>query len=172
LTRDSDESFEGTVRRAIYQFDPEIVTMEVTPLAETRYRDMYHERFALSVLEVLSMIALFLTIVGLFSVLAYTVDRRMNEFGVRLALGATARDLMMLIIGRGVLFTGIGIVVGIGGALALTRFLQSLLYETPSYDPVVLGGVAVTLLLAAVASSALPAFRAARADIARLLRAE
>jgi putative ABC transport system permease protein len=172
LTRDSDESFEGTVRRAIYQFDPEIVTTEVTPLAEIRYRDMYHERFALSVLEVLSVIALFLTIVGLFSVLAYTVDRRMNEFGVRLALGATARDLMMLIIGRGVLFTGIGIVVGIGGALALTRFLQSLLYETPSYDPVVLGGVAVTLLLAAVASSALPAFRAARADIARLLRAE
>ena len=109
LTRDSDESFEGTVRRAIYQFDPEIVTSEVTPLAETRYRNMYHERFALSVLEVLSVTALFLTIVGLFSVLAYTVDRRMNEFGVRLALGATARDLMMLVIGRGVLFTGIGI---------------------------------------------------------------
>jgi putative ABC transport system permease protein len=172
LTRDSDESFEGTVRRAIYQFDPEIVTSEVTPLAETRYRNMYHERFALSVLEVLSVTALFLTIVGLFSVLAYTVDRRMNEFGVRLALGATARDLMMLVIGRGVLFTGIGIVSGIAGALALTRFLQSLLYDTPSYDPMVLGAVAVLLILAAVAASIVPAHRATRADVSRLLRAE
>ena len=172
LSHDSDESFEGTIRRAIYQFDPEIVAMAVTPLAETRYRDMYHERFALSVLEVLSVTALFLTIVGLFSVLAYTVDRRMNEFGVRLALGATARDLMMLIIGRGVLFTGIGIVVGVAGAMALTRFLQSLLYETPPYDPVVLGAVAVALVLAAIAASVVPAFRAARVDVARLLRAE
>jgi hypothetical protein len=141
-------------------------------LAETRYRDMYHERFALSVLEVLSAIALFLTVVGLFSVLTYTVDRRMNEFGVRLALGATAGDLMMLIIGRGVLFTGIGIAGGIGGALALTRFLQSLLYRTPPYDPMVFGAVAVLLLLAATASSAVPALRASRAEVARLLRAE
>jgi hypothetical protein len=172
LTRDSDESFEGTVRRAIYQFDPEIVTSEVTPLAETRYRNMYHERFALSVLEVLSATALFLTIVGLFSVLAYTVDRRMSEFGVRLALGATARDLMILIIGRGVLFTGIGIVGGIAGALALARFLRSLLYETPPYDPVVLGAVAVLLVLSAVAASVVPAFRATRVDVSRLLRAE
>lgn len=120
LTRESDESSEGAVRRAIYQFDPEIVVTAVTPLAETRYRDMYHERFALSVLEVLSVVALFLTIVGLFSVLAYTVDRRMNEFGVRLVLGA----------------------------------------------------VAVLLLLAAIAASVVPALRATRANVARLLRAE
>jgi putative ABC transport system permease protein len=172
LTHASDESFEGTVRRAIYAFDPDIVTDQVTPLAETRYRNMYHERFALSVLEVLSATALFLTIVGLFSVLAYTVDRRMSEFGVRLALGATARDLMILIIGRGVLFTGIGIVGGIAGALALARFLRSLLYETPPYDPVVLGAVSVLLVLSAVAASVVPAFRATRADVSRLLRAE
>lgn len=172
LTHNSDESFEGTIRRAIYQFDPEIVTSAVTPLAETRYRDVYHERFALSVLEVLSVTALFLTVVGLFSVLTYTVDRRMNEFGVRLALGANARDLMVLIIGRGVLFTGIGIVGGIAGAMALTRFLQSLLYETPTYDPVVLGAVAVLLILAAIAASMVPALRATRADVSRLLRAE
>ncbi len=172
LTRDSDEAFEGTVRRAIYQFDPEIVTMDVTPLAEARDRQMYNEHFALSVLEVLSAIALFLTVVGLFSVLAYTVDRKMNEFGVRMALGATTRNLMMLIIGQGVLFTGIGIAFGIAGALALTRFLRSLLYDTPPYDPVVLGDVAVLLALAAIAASVVPALRATRADVSRLLRAE
>jgi ABC-type antimicrobial peptide transport system permease subunit len=79
---------------------------------------------------------------------------------------------MMLVIGRGVLFTGIGIVSGIAGALALTRFLQSLLYDTPSYDPMVLGAVAVLLILAAVAASIVPAHRATRADVSRLLRAE
>jgi putative ABC transport system permease protein len=79
---------------------------------------------------------------------------------------------MMLIIGRGVLFTGIGIVAGSGGALALTRFLQSLLYETPPYDPLVLGAVAALLLLASVVASVLPALRATRAEISRLLRAE
>jgi ABC-type antimicrobial peptide transport system permease subunit len=170
--REPDDSFGSGIRRAIYQFDPEIVAMEITPLTENRDRQMYNERFALSVLEVLSVIALFLTIVGLFSVLAYTVDRKMNEFGVRLALGATARDLMMLIIGRGVLFTGIGIAVGICGAVALSHFLQSLLYETPPYDPMVLGGVAVLLISASIAASVVPALRATRAEISRLLRAE
>jgi putative ABC transport system permease protein len=172
LMREPDDSFGSGIRRAIYQFDPEIVAMEITPLTENRDRQMYNERFALSVLEVLSVIALFLTIVGLFSVLAYTVDRKMNEFGVRLALGATARDLMMLIIGRGVLFTGIGIAVGICGAVALSHFLQSLLYETPPYDPMVLGGVAVLLISASIAASVVPALRATRAEISRLLRAE
>jgi putative ABC transport system permease protein len=172
LTRESDESFGGTIRRTIYQFDPEIVAMDVTTLDEARDRQVYNERFALSVLEVLSAIALFLTIVGLFSVLAYTVNRKMNEFGVRLALGATARDLMFLIIGRGVLFTGIGIGVGIAGALALTHVLESMLYETPPYDPAVLGGVSVLLIVASIAASVVPALRASRAEITRLLRAE
>jgi putative ABC transport system permease protein len=96
----------------------------------------------------------------------------MSEFGIRLALGATARDVMILIMGRGVLLTALGIAVGLAGALALTRFLQSLLYETPPYEPVVLGAVAVLLVLAAIAASVIPSVRATRADISRLLRAE
>jgi putative ABC transport system permease protein len=172
FTNDSDKSFEVTIRHAICQFDPEIVAMDLRPLAETRYRDMYLERFALSVLEVLSVIALFLTIVGLFSVLAYTVDRRMNEFGVRLALGAQPGDLHHLIMKRGVMAAASGIVLGVVGALALTRFMQSLLFETASYDPTVYAAVALLLLAAAVAACWLPARRATQVDITQLLRAE
>jgi putative ABC transport system permease protein len=172
LTHDPDGTTESLLRRSIYEFDPKIVTGFVIPLGEARNQQTLFEHFALSILKVLSGIATVLTVVGLFSVLAYTVDRRMSEFGIRLALGATARDVMILIMGRGVLLTALGIAVGLAGALALTRFLQSLLYETPPYEPVVLGAVAVLLVLAAIAASVIPSVRATRADISRLLRAE
>jgi putative ABC transport system permease protein len=172
LTHDPDGTMESQLRRSIYEFDPRIVTGFVIPLGEARNQQTLFEHFALSILKVLSGIATVLTVVGLFSVLAYTVDRRMSEFGIRLALGATARDVMILIMGRGVLLTALGIAVGLAGALALTRFLQSLLYETPPYEPVVLGAVAVLLVLAAIAASVIPSVRATRADISRLLRAE
>jgi len=169
---DFEQSFESPIRRAIYQFDPEIMALEVTPLAETRYRGMDSERFALSVLEVLSVIALFLSVVGLFSMLAYTVDRRMNEFGVRLAFGAQPGDLHRLVMKRGVMAAACGILLGIVGALALTRFIQSLLFDTAPYDPLVFAAVALLLLALAVAACWLPARRAARVDISKLLRAE
>jgi putative ABC transport system permease protein len=172
LTREPDDASAGLFRRKIYEFDPKIVTTAVTPLGETRARQTTYEHFALSIFKVLSGIAIVLTVVGLFSVLAYTVDQRMTEFGVRLALGASARDLLILVMGRGLVLAGLGIAIGIAGAMALTRFLRSLLYETPPYDPVVLGGVAGLLLLAAIAASVVPAVRATRADVARLLRAE
>ena len=165
-------SSEIPIRRAIYQFDPEIMILEVIPLAETRYLGMDSERFALTVLKVLSVIALFLTVVGFFSVLAYTVDRRMNEFGVRLALGAQPKDLHRLVMKRGLMAATSGVLFGIVGALALTQFMQSLLFDTVPYDPLVYAAVALILLLAAVAACWLPARRAGRVDITRLLRAE
>jgi putative ABC transport system permease protein len=146
--------------------------LEVIPLAETRYLGMDSERFALTVLKVLSVIALFLTVVGFFSVLAYTVDRRMNEFGVRLALGAQPKDLHRLVMKRGLMAATSGVLFGIVGALALTQFMQSLLFDTVPYDPLVYAAVALILLLAAVAACWLPARRAGRVDITRLLRAE
>ena len=172
LTRDPDSAGEGLLRRAIYEFDPKIVTSSVTSLVDTRNQQTVFEHFALAVLNVLSGIAIVLTVVGVFSVLAYTVDQRMTEFGVRLALGATARDLMILVTGRGLLLAGFGIALGMAGAVALTRFLQSLLYETPPYDPMVFGVVAGLLVLAAIAASMVPAVRATRADVSRLLKSE
>ncbi len=170
MTGDPGEKAAGVLRRAIYQFDPKIVTADAVAMAETRNRQLYHERFAVSVLKVLSAIALLLTIVGFFSVLAYAVDQRMGEFGVRIAMGATPRDLMVLVMRRGLILAGLGIASGIAGAMALARYLRSLLFETPQYDPVVLAAAAGMLALAALAACLLPARRASRADVSGLLK--
>ncbi len=168
----ADATMAAALKRAVYAFDPKIVPVIAAPLAETRGWQTYYESFVLSVLRVLSGIALVLTVVGVFSVLVYTVDRRMGEFGVRMALGATGRDLVGLVMRRGVMLVLVGVVVGVSGALGLTRYLQSLLFETAPYDPVVLSGVSGILLLAAVMACAWPARRAAKVDVAGLLRRE
>jgi ABC-type antimicrobial peptide transport system permease subunit len=124
------------------------------------------------VLRVLAGIALTLAAVGMFSVLAYTVDQRRAEFGVRLALGATPRHLVRLVLRRGVTLALAGVIIGVATSLILVRYLQSLLYETPPHDPVVLIGVSVILLAAAVLACLLPARRAGQVDVARLLRSE
>ena len=172
LTRDYDEAFSGAIRRNLYAFDPRIVVAQILPLSQVRDNQLWTERLADSVLKVLAGIALLLTIVGVFSVLAYTVDRRMGEFGVRMALGASRRDLMDLVMRRGVLLTLLGLALGLGGTFALTRFIKSLLFETSAQDPRVLAAVAAILLVTSVLACVLPARRATRVDITRLLRSE
>jgi putative ABC transport system permease protein len=96
----------------------------------------------------------------------------MGEFGVRMAMGATRRDLIELVMRRGVLLASTGIVLGLAGSIALTRYLQSLLFETSAQDPWVLAAVGGILLGTSVLACALPAQRAAKVDITRLLRSE
>jgi putative ABC transport system permease protein len=172
LARDYDEALAGTIRRKLYDYHPRLVVTQVAPLAQVRNHQLWAEQLADSVLKVLAGIALILTVVGLFSVLAYTVDRRMNEFGVRLALGATRRDLVQLVLSRGLRLTAAGIGLGLAGALVLTRSLQSLLFETSAHDPSVLAAVAALLLLISALACIGPAVRATRADVSRLLRSE
>jgi putative ABC transport system permease protein len=172
LSRDYDEAFAGLIRRKLYTFNPRIVVSQILPLNGVRDNQLWAERMANSVLKVLAGIALLLTVVGIFSVLAYTVDRRMGEFGVRMAMGATRRDLIQLVMRRGLLLTLAGIVFGLAGSMALTRYLQSLLFETSAQDPWVLAAVGGILLGTSVLACVLPAQRAAKVDISRLLRSE
>lgn len=160
------------LRRRIYAYDPEMMVQRIWTVNEAREQQLWAENKASSVLKVLAAIALLLAVVGVFAVMAYSVDRRMNEFGVRMALGATPRDLVRLVMGRGVALMVIGLVLGLGGAMALTRFMRSLLFETSALDPWVLGGVAAVLLAAAVLACFWPARRAAKVDVSQLLRSE
>ena len=172
VAREPDQLLEAAIKRSVYAFDPHLVIDQIAGLDQIRGWNSGMETYVASVLKVLSGIALALALVGMFSVLAYTVDRRMGEFGVRLALGATSRDLVGLVMMRGVGLAVAGVVLGIAGALGLVRYLQSLLYQTPPYDPVVLVSVAALLLGAAVLACALPARRATKVDVAKLLRSE
>jgi putative ABC transport system permease protein len=123
-------------------------------------------------LKFLSGIALALTAVGLFAVLAFTVDQRMSEFGVRQALGASPRDLISLVVRASMFIVTLGVGLGLFGAVALSQYLRSLLFEVPPYDPVVLGTVAAVVMLSGLVASVVPAARAAKADIVKLLRTE
>ncbi len=172
LTGEASGEMLGRLTQAVYAFDPRIVTYYTVPMAELRNRQLYNERLALSVLRVLACVATVLAIVGLFSVLAYTVDRRMPEFGIRMALGATPADLVTLVMRRGITLTVLGIAIGIGGAMALARFLQSLLFETPRSDPPVIAAVSALLLLSAVAACILPSVRASKPDLVSLLKSD
>jgi putative ABC transport system permease protein len=172
LDRDPPKEFAGLVRRAVYEVDPNLVTTDVRSINQQVIDTMSVEHYAYTVLRGLAAIALALTVVGIFSVIAFTVDCRMTEFGVRLALGATPSDLNYLVIRRGIAAAAAGIAIGLAGALGLTRFMKSMLYGTTSFDPIVYAAVAGVLLVAAIAACWLPARRAARVDVARLLKSE
>lgn len=172
LSRDYNEAFAGLIRRQLYAYDPKLVVPQIMPLGAARDQQLWAENMANSVLKVLAGIALLLTVIGVFSVLAYTVDRRMGEFGVRMAMGATRGDLVRLVMQRGVLLTLAGVIAGIGGALALTQSLRTLLFEVSPQNPVVLALVGLVLVLASVLGCVVPALRATKVDVTRLLRSE
>jgi putative ABC transport system permease protein len=172
LDKDPGKEFAGIVRRAIFEVDSNLVTTDVRSISQQVTDTMATEHYAYNILRGMATIALILTVVGIFSVIAFTVDSRMTEFGVRLALGATPSDLNSLVLRRGIAAAAIGIVIGVAGALALTRFMASMLYQTSSFDPVVYGAVSALLLVAAVAACWLPARRAARVDVIRLLKSD
>jgi len=172
LDEDPTKEFADVVRHAIYEVDPNLIASDVRSIDQQVSDTMWEENYAYTVLKVLSAIALGLTVVGLFSVVAYTVSCRMTEFGVRLAVGATPWDLNSLVMRRGLAAVVTGVAIGIAGALAVNRFMQSLLFETTPYDPIVYVGVAALLVAAGAAACWLPALRAARVDVVRLLRAD
>jgi putative ABC transport system permease protein len=172
LDHDPGKEFAGLIRHSIYVLDPKLIVSQVATINEIVGNGMWAERYAFRILKVLTIVAFALAVAGLFAVIVHTVESRMKEFGVRLALGAQPANLHRLVMKRGLATAACGVAVGVAGALGLTRFMQSLLFETTPYDPLVYGAVAIILLAAAAAACWLPARRAARVDITRLLRAE
>jgi putative ABC transport system permease protein len=170
LSIPSDAKAIQALREATYSFNPNVVIGSVEPLEKMLDDQTYNERLTFSVLRVLSSVALALTLVGLFSIVAYTVDRRMGEFGIRMAIGATPGALMLLVLGRSVALIVFGVVLGVAGAMALTRFISSLLYEAPPFDGLVVGAVAGLLILSGAAACLLPARKAAKPDLTTLLK--
>jgi ABC-type antimicrobial peptide transport system permease subunit len=110
--------------------------------------------------------------IGLYSVLAQSTTQRTREFGVRLALGAERRDLLILVARQGILLTAIGMTGGLTAAFVLTRFLKSLLYGVNAGDPLMFAAVSMVLLAIALLAIVIPALRASRTDPAVVLRYE
>ena len=144
-----------------------------TVLLSQRFADSVDQpRFALMVMAALAALAVALASVGLYGVLSYGVSQRRRELGVRAALGAARRDLVVLVVGDGLRVTAIGLAVGLAAAAALTRFMQSALFGVAPLDAASFLAAPVVLALVAALSCLLPARRAASIDPAEALRVD
>jgi putative ABC transport system permease protein len=162
----------GTVRSLIGLVDPNVGIDALLPMEQLVASSLTRQRFYAAVMGVFAAIAVVLSAVGIYGVLAYAVGQRTREFGVRTALGARSRDVLAMVLRQGLLLTSIGIGLGLAGAIASTRYIEGMLYDVTPLDP--LTYVVVVALFAAVTSIAsyLPARRATRIDPMTALRYE
>jgi putative ABC transport system permease protein len=133
---------------------------------------MAQTSFAMVMLAIAGGVALLLGAVGIYGVIAYIAAQRTREIGIRMALGAQAADVRRLVLGQGMMLAGIGIAIGLVGALGVTRVMRALLYETSPTDPLTFAGVVPLLVASALVACWLPARRAMRADLIAALRCE
>ena len=154
----------GEVRRAVAETDPRLVVHEPGTLEATLDAARGRRSFAFVLTAVFAALALALAVLGVYGVLAYLVGQRAREIGIRIALGAGRGEVARQIVARGLWVTGAGLVAGAAGALAGSRLLESLVFETEPADPLILAGAAGLLTLAAVGAAAIPALRAARVE--------
>jgi putative ABC transport system permease protein len=160
------------LRSAVAGLDPQLAIGRIRTMEEVMNRSTAARRFNLFLLASFAALALVLAAIGIYGVLAYAVTRRTHEIGVRMALGARHPDVLRLVLGQGARVTLFGIVLGVAGAMFLTRFLQDMLYEVRPTDPATFGGVILTLAAVAPAASYIPARRATQVDPMQSLRHE
>jgi putative ABC transport system permease protein len=165
-------SLERTIRETVASIDPAQPVYEVRTMFERVQETWAHSRFMSFLLLIFAGLALTLSMVGLYGVLAFSALRRLREIGVRLALGATRSHIHALILGQGVRLLAVGLVIGLTGAFAFSRVLGSFLFEVKAIDPVIYAVVSILLALAAILACWLPARRASRVDPIVTLRAE
>jgi putative ABC transport system permease protein len=156
--------------KAVQSLDPNEPIFDVAPMEDRLGDSLSGPRSSVILMNLFAGFALLLATVGIFGVTAYFVSRRKHEIGIRMALGATRADVLRMVLGRGMLMVGAGIVLGVVGALALARTLGSLIEGFRINDPATVGLVAVMFLLIAAMACLIPARWAARVDPAVVLR--
>jgi putative ABC transport system permease protein len=160
------------VREAVRSVDPDLPLLQPQPLSTRVARTVADRKLALMLLGGFAVLALVLASLGVYSVMAHLVTFRTSEIGLRMALGASPGVVMRMVLGHGRRLTLVGIVIGMAGALAVSRLLQQTLFEVDPASPVVYLALSVFLLLVTECASWFPARRATRIDPVIALRAE
>ena len=162
----------AALRREVRAIDPDLPVAELLTMDEVIAAGTSRQRLSSGLLAAFAGLALLLAAVGIYGVIAYASAQRAREFGVRIALGAASGDVLRDVLGGAARLAALGVALGLAASLALTRLLQSQLYEVSATDPAVLGAISLLLLAVALAASYLPARRATRVDPMAALRAE
>ena len=171
-TSSNPHDFIAAVRREVAQLDPDLPVSEIATMEEVVAEAIWQPRLYAMLFAVFAGGALLLALIGIYGVMAFLVQTRTHEIGIRMALGANARDVFKLIVGRGMKLTAVGVVLGAGGAIALTRLMHSLLFNTSATDPFTFILISALLSVAAFLACYLPARRAAKVDPLIALRYE
>ena len=164
------QSIQRAVIREVHELDPNLALFEMITLQEQVIRSTSQQLVAVTLVAAFGGLALLLASIGLYGVMSYSVSQSSRELGLRMALGASAANVLRLVLSRGLLLTGAGITIGIGLALLLTRLLGNLLYQVSARDPLAFVAAFMVMAVASLAACLLPAWRATRTEPARVLR--
>jgi putative ABC transport system permease protein len=170
-TRTDPRSLSGPIQEALRQATG-LPVSEVRTMEEVVKRSVSRERFNMWLMAVFGGAALLLAAIGIYGLMAYSVQQRTQEIGIRLALGASAGHVKAMVVRQGLRLTVVGVVIGMAAALALTRFLASVLYGVEAKDPMVFATAPAILALVALLAAWIPARRASRVDPIVALRYE
>ncbi|MGA9769135.1 MAG: ABC transporter permease [Blastocatellia bacterium] len=163
-TSDEPESIVAAIKREVQALDPDQPLGNVRTLESLLAQSIAPRRFSLLMLGIFALVALLLAAIGLYGVMSYSVTERTREIGIRLALGATSGDVLRLVIRQGLMLSLVGVAVGLAASLALTRLMESLLFNVSATDPATFGVISLLLTTVAVAACYIPARRATKID--------
>jgi len=165
-------SLTAAVRRQVFEIDKEQPVADVATMERLLATSHSQSRLSALLLAIFGAVALILAAVGVYGVMSYAVTERIHEIGVRMALGAARRDVLWLVISRGMSLAGAGALIGLAGALALTRLMKTLLFSVSATDPMTFAVVAILLAVVALLACWVPARRATKVDPMIALRCE
>ncbi len=163
-SRAGNESFLKEIQQAVWAVSANVSLARVQTLETVYEGSLGRTSFTLVMLAIAASIALLLGLVGIYGVIAYSVAQQTREIGIRVAFGATPRQVKRMFVRRGVVLTGIGVSVGLAAAIVLTRLMSSLLFGISRLDPATYVAVSVVLMATAAIASYIPAHRAAALD--------
>jgi putative ABC transport system permease protein len=165
-------SLAGAIQNEIWQVDPEQPVHLIRTMDQVAADAIARPRFQTLLFGVFAGLALVLALAGVYGVISYSVTQRTHEMGIRMALGARRRDVLRLVLGHGLALALIGTATGVAAALALTRYIESQLYNTEPTDPATFVAVVILLLATTLLACYIPARRAANVDPMHALRYE
>lgn len=170
--RAGTQGFLGEVRQAVWSVNASLPLASVRTMQEVYDKSVARTSFTLVMLGIAGAMALVLGLIGIYGVISYAVSQRQREIGIRLALGAQQANVLRMVLRQGTKMALVGVVIGMGAALALTRLMASLLFGVSAHDPVTFAAVAALLILVALMACYVPARRAMRVDPMVALRYE